>query len=130
MQGAVPQFAGTSVGAGVFLALSHSTSCLVPCMYFQCDMDVYGLKFELTKICGLSSHYERFVLIQTYYAVRQDGDLVGNFQTKVLFEQADSDDKAKSTVLQNRMYLSQQNISDLLGTHICMPRLPSVTSKS
>jgi hypothetical protein len=52
--------------------------------------------------------------------------LVVNSQTKVSFEQADHCDyKGELTVLQNRVHLSQQSVSDLLGTHICMPRLHS-----
>jgi hypothetical protein len=46
--------------------------------------------------------------------------LVGNYQAKVLFKQADSDAKVESTVLQNRMHLSQQKFFDLLGMHICI----------
>jgi hypothetical protein len=59
MHGVVPQFVGTAVGAGVFLALSHSNISFDPCMYLHCEMD---LKFELTvtnQKCGLSPHYER-----------------------------------------------------------------------
>jgi hypothetical protein len=55
---------------------------------------------------------------------------VGNYHAKLLFEQADSDAKAETTVLQNRMHLSQQTLFDLLGSHIGIPLLPSVTSKS
>jgi hypothetical protein len=44
--------------------------------------------------------------------------LVGNYQAKVLFEQADSEDNGETTVLQNRMHPSQQKFFDLLGTHI------------
>ena len=49
--------------------------------------------------------------------------LVGNYQDKVLFEQADSHDKGETTVLQNRMHPSQKKFFALLGTHICMPLL-------
>ena len=45
MQGAVPQFAGTAVGTGVFLSLSHSNFCFNPCTCLFCDI-FYGLKFE------------------------------------------------------------------------------------
>jgi hypothetical protein len=41
--------------------------------------------------------------------------LVGNYQAKVLFDRADSDAKAETTVLQNRMHLSQQKFFDLLS---------------
>jgi hypothetical protein len=56
-------------------------------------------------------------------AVRSE--LVGNFQTQVLFEQADSDDKGETTTPQNWIYQNQQKFFNLLGTHICMPLLPS-----
>ncbi len=46
--------------------------------------------------------------------------LVGNYQAKVLFEQADSEAKGETTVLQNRMHPSQKKFFDLLSTHICM----------
>jgi hypothetical protein len=49
--------------------------------------------------------------------------LVGNYQAKVLFEQADSEAKGEFTVLQNRMHLSEKKFFDLLGTHMCMPLL-------
>ncbi len=45
----------------------------------------------------------------------------GNYKTKVLFEQADSDDKGETTVLQNRMHPRQQKFFDFLGTQISMP---------
>jgi hypothetical protein len=61
--------------------------------------------------------------------------LVSNYQTKVLFEQADFDDKrilttgqnfaAETTVLQNRMHLGQQKFFDIF-----ILLLPSVTSES
>jgi hypothetical protein len=41
------------------------------------------------------------------------------------FEQADCDEKGETTVLQNRMHLSQQKFFDLLCTHIYMPLLHS-----
>jgi hypothetical protein len=50
--------------------------------------------------------------------------LVGNYQAKVLFEQADSEAKGETTVLQNRMNPSQKKFFNLLGTHICMPLRP------
>ncbi len=43
-------------------------------------------------------------------------------QAKLLLEQADSEAKGETTVLQNRMHPSQKNVLDLLGTHIYMPR--------
>ena len=49
--------------------------------------------------------------------------LVGNYQDKVLFEQADSQEKGETTVLQNRMHTSQKKLFNLLGTHFCMPLL-------
>ena len=49
--------------------------------------------------------------------------LVGNYQDKVLFEQADSQEKGETTVLQNRMHTSQKKFFNLLGTHFCMPLL-------
>jgi hypothetical protein len=52
--------------------------------------------------------------------------LIGNYQAKVLFEQADSDAKAETTVLQNRIHLIKRKFFDFLGTHI----VPSVTSGS
>ncbi len=66
--------------------------------------------------------------------------LVSNYQIKVLFEQEDCEDKRilttgqnfaeETTVLQNRMHLRQQKFFDPLCTHICILRLPSVTSES
>ncbi len=49
MQGAVPQFTGTAVGAGVFLGLSHSNFLFKPQAYtcLLCDIS-YGVEFELT----------------------------------------------------------------------------------
>jgi hypothetical protein len=47
MQGAVPQFTGTAVGAGVFLGLSHLNFYFNPCTCLLCDI-FYSLKFELT----------------------------------------------------------------------------------
>jgi hypothetical protein len=49
--------------------------------------------------------------------------LVGNYQDKVLFKQADSQEKGETMVLQNRMHPSQKKFFDLLGMHICMPLL-------
>jgi hypothetical protein len=47
--------------------------------------------------------------------------LEDNYHAKALFEQADSEAKGESTVLQNRTHPSQKKFFDLLGTHICMP---------
>ena len=44
--------------------------------------------------------------------------LVGNYKPKVFFENADSDVKGETTVLQNRMLPSQQKFFDFLGKHI------------
>jgi hypothetical protein len=44
--------------------------------------------------------------------------LVGNYQAKVLFEQAGSEENAETTVLQNRIHPSQKKFFDLLGMHI------------
>ena len=46
--------------------------------------------------------------------------LVGNYKSKVLFEKAESDDIEETTVLQNRMHLSQQKFFDFLGKHISL----------
>jgi hypothetical protein len=44
--------------------------------------------------------------------------LVGNNQSNVLFEQAGSEKKGETTVLQDRTHPSQKKFFALLGTHI------------
>ena len=47
--------------------------------------------------------------------------MAGNYQSKVFFEQKDSEEKGETTVLQDRTHPSQKKFFALLGTQICMP---------
>ena len=70
MQGAVPQFAGTAIGAGVFLGLSHSYICFNPCTCLHCDLFLW-FEAGTHQQFAMSPHHERLVLIQIYCAVQQ-----------------------------------------------------------
>ena len=71
MQGALSQFTGTAVEAGVYLGLSHSNICFNPCTCLHCDLFLW-FEAGTHQQFALSPHHERLVLIQIYYAVQQD----------------------------------------------------------
>ena len=89
-----------------------------------------------TRLCnggvGITPHHNTMLSIS--YLISRDfppdrcAGLAGNYKAKVLFEKANSEEDAETTVLQNRMHPSQQKFFDFLGTHISMPIITFVMS--